>query len=389
MIQFLNIAIGRGHPFYLDGIVELLKKAGGPQIEYYEVLDISRGQSLAAWRMAKWLYRFGSNDSVIGKWYNSIRDRSEYIHDSLAMSFLGRDIRTKFLSGKTPLVVSHPVLVGILSGRVNLLYQHGEVAVPPQAMVKGARFVFVPAESSAAPFLKTGYSPQQVKVSGLCIEPELVKQSEIAFHKRLNRIFGNRPLAGAFFSSGAEPAPHMKKLIAAAESVIRHGGRVIIFAEEKGQLEKVVKKEFDRTGVPYSLVKGTNNPDLSQIQAALCLFEKRSELDQMTARYFSNFDYFVAPSHERSNWALGLGLPMFILEPAIGPFAYLNRQAILQVGVGMSLKTPVEAAGFGIRLSDLQKSGKLAEMAESGWKRHPINGFQSIADFLINKYRSS
>ena len=32
----------------------------------------------------------------------------------------------------------------------------------------------------------------------------------------------------------------------------------------------------------------------------------------MTSALFDHFDFFMAPSHERTCWAFGLGLPMFI-----------------------------------------------------------------------------
>ena len=370
MIKFLYTNIGRGHAFYLDGIVELLKKNGRVKFECHNVFEISKDPALLAWRLARWLYKVGSTDSIIGKWYNSIRDKSEYNKNGLALRLMGQDVRKWFLTDDTPLVVDHPVLVGILRGKKNLIYQHGEIAVPPQAVVSSADYVFVPLESSAAPFINAGYHKSQIIATGMCIEPDLIKQSETAYLKRLNRFKSNEPLTGAFFSSGAEPTTHVEKLILAVKSVVQSGGKAIVFAQRNGKVESALA-EFVQAG---------------SMQIVFNSFNSREQLNGLTAKFFDQFDYLVAPSHERTNWALGLGLPIFILEPTIGPFAPLNKAALHQAGVAESICSISEARGFAARLADLRKFGNLTKMAESGWKKHPINGFHFIAEFLINKY---
>ncbi len=372
MIKFLYTNIGRGHPFYLDGIVELLKQAGRLNFECHDVFEISKDPALLAWRMARWLYKIGSTDSIVGTWYNSIRNKSAYNPNSLALRIMGRDLRKWFLTDDTPLVVDHPVLAGILQGKKNLIYQHGEIAVPPQAAVRGADHVFVPIEASAEPFLNAGYRKDQIIVSGLCIESALVRQSQQAFENRLTNIRGGQPLTGSFFSSGAEPAAHVEKLILAAKAVAQSDGKAIVFAQDKAKLASELVKYLQA--------------DSRRI--VLNSYKSREQLDSLTAEFFNLFDYLVTPSHERTNWALGLGLPMFILEPLIGPFAPLNRAALLDAGVAVSLDSTRDASEFAQMLAGLRKSGKLAKMAESGWQKHPINGFQTIADFLINKYAS-
>ncbi len=372
MIKFLYTNIGRGHPFYLDGIVERLKQDSRLKYECHDVFEISKDPALLAWRMARWFYQIGSTDSIIGRWYNSIRDKSDYNKYGLTMRIMGQDLRKLFLSDDTPLVVDHPVLVGILRGKKNLIYQHGEIAVPPQAVVRGADYVFVPLESSAVPFIRSGYNQNQLIVTGLCIEPELVNQFESSFETRLKRINGNGSLTGAFFSSGAEPKSHVRKLQEAVESIVCSEYKAIVFAAKGGKVYNGLKrlvKEF-----PSNL--------------SLCTYESRAELDSQTDEHFNKFDYFVAPSHERTSWALGLGLPMFILEPPIGPFAPLNREVLHNAGVAISLDSRT-VSEFCWALPYYRTSGRLAEMAESGWKRHPINGFQVISDFLINKYAPS
>lgn len=370
MINFLYTNIGRGHPFYLDGIIEILKRQDRLKYATHDVFEISKDPALSAWRTARWLYKIGSTDSIIGKWYNAIRTKTDHNQNSFAMRVMGTDVRKNFLEDDTPLIVDHPVLVGMLKGKKNLLYQHGESAVPEQAVVTGADYVFVPLQESAVPFITAGYKEEQVIVTDLCIEPKLADISMQSFENRIKRFAGDGKLTGAFFSSGAEPNPHLEKLIEAAISVAKSGGNAIVLAQNKGKLFKGLSRIVGGMGRGIKLFS----------------FESREELDRITAELFPSFDYLVAPSHERTNWALGLGLPIFILDPAIGPFAPLNRAALLRSGTAETITSNDDAAGFANRLETLKESGKLAQMAMAGWGKHPNLGFQTIADFLINKY---
>jgi len=169
-LNFLYTNIGRGHPFYLDGIVELLTKQKQLELSISDVFESSTDISNLSWQLAKLLYKIGSTDSFVGQLYNKLRGSSEFNRQSLAMRIMGRDIEKKYHGDSTPLIVAHPVLIGLLSGRKNLLYQHGELAVPKLAIVGGAEYVFVPNERAAEPFLSSGYSNSNVIVSGLCIE---------------------------------------------------------------------------------------------------------------------------------------------------------------------------------------------------------------------------
>jgi hypothetical protein len=370
MINFLYTNIGRGHPFYLDGVVETLKRSERLKYKAQDVFEISKDPALSAWRMARWLYKIGATDSVIGKWYNSLRDKTDHNQSSFAMRVMGADLRKVFLDDETPLLVDHPVLVGMLKGKKNLLYQHGEIAVPRQSLVIGADAVFVPTKKSAGPFIEYGYDSKQVIVTGLCIEPKLAEQSDVTYENRTKRIREGVQLTGAFYSSGAEPNAHLEKLIEAAISSAKSGGRALVFAQKKGKLCSRLSRVLSLHGAAIEMF----------------VFETRKELDRITAEHFEKFDYLVSPSHERTNWSLGLGLPMFILEPAIGPFAPLNRASLIESGTAMSISSIDAAAGFGVLLNDLRSSGKLVEMANLGWKKLAISGFQTIADFLINKY---
>lgn len=374
MINFLYTNIGRGHPFYLDGIIEILRQKNLDDFKTTDVFEVSRGLSFATWKLARLLYKIGSTDSIIGKMYNRLRDKSEYDKASLAMNLMGRDVRKTYISDDTRLVVAHPVLVGMLKDRLSLFYQHGEIAVPKQAVVRGAEYIFVPIEQCRPPFLLSGYSKEQLIVTGLCIEPELVELAQSAYENRMKRLTGNEPLTGAFFSSGAEPTPHIEKINAAVISLFQNGGRAFVFASENGKLRKSLSHKLKRINARESVI--------------LCTYKNREELNHLTAANFKQFDYFVSPSHERTNWALGLGLPMFILEPSIGPFAPLNRAALLESEVAISIDSSKAASVLPEWLIELRTSGKIARMAENGYNRYPVKGFETIADFLINKFPS-
>ena len=94
------------------------------------------------------------------------------------------------------------------------------------------------------------------------------------------------------------------------------------------------------------------------------------------------FDFVVAPPHERSNWALGLGLPMFLLMPTIGPYAPLNLQILLKHGVADVLENDAAARELGEITRQLRQGGQMTDMAKAGWGRLAINGFDCIAEFL-------
>ena len=384
-LNFLYTNIGRGHPFYLDGIVELLKEKNRFELSISDVFESSRGISNLSWRLAKSLYKIGSTDSIVGQLYNRLRDSSEYHRQGAAMNIMGRDIKKKYADDSVPLIVAHPVLVGLLSGRKNLLYQHGELAVPKQAVVGGAEYVFVPNERAAEPFIEGGYSNSSIIVSGLCIEPCLQKQAEQAFENRTSRIENSESLTGAFFSSGAEPRPHIKKLVLAAASAVEQGHSAILFARKNGKFAREIEREFEHRDLGYVTINDSSQNIEDECGSILCLYSRRETETELTCRFFEKLDFFVAPSHERTNWALGLGLPMFILEPAIGPFSPLNQEILLESGVAESLNSTEDSNRFGNTLNELKKSRKLQQMSESGWRKQPITGFQAIADFLVNK----
>lgn len=336
-----------------------------------------------AWKAVRLLYRKGASEGIAGKVYARIRHGADYNRPSLMLSILGKHIRRTLMDDPDVAAVAHPVLVAILKGRPGLVYQHGELAAPAEAVVRGADYVLVPTDQAADVFVKGGYGADHVMVTGLCIENALVKRAEDHFEQRLRRINGLQPLTGAFFSSGAEPKAHVAKLVAVATQAVLSGGRAIIVARQFGRLARTATLAFDRLNIPFTRITSAD-PIPTQFPAVLLVeYSSRREMDLFTAKLFDSFDYFVAPSHERTNWALGLGIPMFVVGPTFGPFSPLNLQIMIQAGVANILDSR-HLSHFGRRLKDLRQCGILSEMAQNGWNRYDINGFDRAADFLLN-----
>ncbi len=387
-INFLYTNIGRGHPFYLDGILEALVRRGDIILVRGEsdVFEVSRGLSRFAWQAARWMYRKGSSPGIVAALYKKLRFHTDYNRPGAILRLMGRDLRCRFSLDPNPVVVAHPTLVAILKGRQGLIYQHGEVVTPAEAVVAGASKVLAPTDEASAPFIESGYDNRDVIVTGLCIEPSLVRQAGDAVAARLKRIGGNDPLVGAFFSSGAEPRQHIEKLVRAAASATTYGGKALLFAQRDGLLANEAARGFMMKGIEFA---GIDSRELipADLPAALIVqYASRREENGFTAQLFPMFDYLVAPSHERTNWALGLGLPMFVVGPQIGPFAPLNREFLVHAGVAEQIDSNSAADAFGERLNYLRGTGKLAGMAKAGWRKYRIDGFDKIAEFLITNF---
>ncbi len=373
---------------YLDGIIEALIRSSAINLVRREidVLELSRGWSRLGWRTARYLYKRGSSGGVVGRVYRRVRADSDYNRDSVMLRMIGRDIRRHLYTDPNPVIVAHPTLVGILRGKEELLYQHGELVTPSESIVQGASYVLVPTQEAARPFREAGYAKEQVVVTGLCIEPPLLRQAADAFVARTNRYQDRGPLTGAFFSSGAEPIPHVTRLIAAAVGAVQQGMRVMLFGQDRGTFLTKAASAFSARRLDWTeLHTGAGIP--AELPAVVLIsHQNRREENILTARLFPQFDYVVGPPHERSNWALGLGLPMFLVGPDIGPFAPLNRKMLLESGVASPLEAPIDAHLFGARVNRLRAKERLAEMAAAGWGHREINGFARIAAFLVSKY---
>ncbi|MBN1212166.1 MAG: hypothetical protein JXA92_06265, partial [candidate division Zixibacteria bacterium] len=233
---------------------------------------------------------------------------------------------------------------------------------------------------------KAGYDDRSLFITGLCIEPALVKIAGDAFEERLQRFGTRGPLTGAFFSSGAEPRLHISKIAAAAVSAVHYGGRAVVFARHRGRLAEETEQYFRRNQIMLPVLDtGALFPN-ELPPAMMVTYKTRREENIFTAKLFNNFDYFVAPSHERTNWALGLGLPLFIVEPPIGPFSPLNREKLLKSGTAELLADDNQALTFGLTVNRYRQQSRLTQMAHAGRQKYDINGFDNIARYLIEKY---
>ena len=390
-IEFLYTDIGRGHPSYLDGIIEALVRRGeiGLVRGETDVFAVSSGLSKLAWRLARGLYHVGSSGGSGARLYNRLRSDADYNRPGVMLRLLGRSIARTYMSRPWPLVVAHPILVAILKGKQQLLYQHGELATPSESLVRGASRVLAPTGETARAFVESGYAPKDVVVTGLCIEPSLVRQAEDAFESRLERLRSIEERTGAFFSSGAEPKSHVRMLTSAIESIVRSGGRAILFAQRGGRFQRAAVTHFERRKLRFSVLDDREPMATRPEVISVVTFASRRELAHRTAQLFPEFDYFVAPAHERSNWALGLGLPMFIVGPQIGSFAPLNREHLISAGVAKPLETINDARDLGTEVNGRHTIDSLVEMAQVGWGRHPVNGFEKIAEFLVAQYATA
>jgi hypothetical protein len=386
-IIFLDTNIGRGHPFYISGIVDELRRRKSPiPIEVYDVFESSRGLSRFGWRAVRWVYSRGPASALASRLYASLRNSVDYTHRTPTLSLLGRDLRGRLGGTEDALVVSHPMLVGIFRNRPNLIYQHGELVAPRESIVPGASMVIVPTEDVARSFHSGGYNKHQVLVSGLCIEPELVALSKNAFESRLARMAGTGPLTGLFVSSGAEPKHHVRKIISSVASIVLANDRAIILARRGGRLAKAVLSALPRMGISVSTREFPGASPDARFECVLCTFGSHKEESALTTDWFSQLDFLVGPSHERTNWVMGLGLPMFVLTPVIGPYAPLNLRLMEESECAISIKSDSDAHGLGAALADLRKAGSLAAMARNGWGKRDVRGFARIAEFFSARF---
>lgn len=323
------------------------------------------------------MYSRGSSAGGKKSLYSKLREQNDYNRPGMMMNILGRDIRHTFHGKENPLCVAHPLLVGILKERDRVVYQHGELVVPNESIVRGNHHVLVPTGQAADAMIKGGINHSQIHVTGLCIEPWAVQSAEADVESRLIRLRGSDALTGGFFSSGAEPSAHIERLVRAAVSAVQHGGCAHLFARENGRFMSLAAQLCKVAGLDYVL-----NPENGcHAKINIWTYRSRQDIDGTTQRFFRELDYFCAPAHERVNWAMGLGLPMFVAEPSIGTFAPLNAALVESAGIAKRIGTTYEAQMFGQQLLSLQKSGELAAMAEKG-RNHNISGFSNAADFL-------
>ena len=376
IIDVLYTDIGRGHPFYLDGIVESLPASTRGDIT--NVFAATNGIPRAIWHGGKAAYRFGSSAGGENSAYSRLRKRGSYNTPGPLLRCAGQPLARRFSNRTGPLIVAHPILVALLREHPQLIYQHGELVVPPECLIQGNHLTLVPTEQVATVFRKAGLDSRNICVTGLCVEPPLASRGASMQAERQRRYAEASSLCGGFFSSWAEPRRHVTLLVAAAISAVRRGGSAFVVAKRGGRFARRLLQTFAMQGLTLS-IDTDRMPDSG---ALLQTYGDRADLNRSTYRHFTALDYFVSPAHERTNWAVGLGLPMFVVDPSIGTFAPRNRELLISHGVAEALPDSAQSEAFGLRLDALWKAGTLAKRSEAGWGQYPIAGFKTIANRL-------
>jgi|WetSurMetagenome_2_1015567.scaffolds.fasta_scaffold62111_2 hypothetical protein len=392
--------IGRGHPAYLDSVLlalDRLQAAQTPGVEdvgesgdspseredarysprfcghvlRLTVPELCTGTSGLAWKLARLCYRLGSQGGAATWLYNRLRSADAQPSD-LQLSLLGASLRRAFVGYKGICIVDHPLLAQILAPVCRVAYLHCEIAAPGLSAVPKAWRTFVPLETTRQQLLAVGCQPSAVDVTGLVVEPELVDVAEAAFRARMARLASDQPLTVGFFASGAEPRPHSSSIITGATSITRAGHKAVL-AWGTGMLKAArIQLALRRQGAVEKSVR-------------VIWARSRQAATSAVAGVFSELDVMVAAAHERTNWAVGLGLPMFALLPHIGPFARENFEFASAQGVCLPLTSQQAATELGSTLDALRRDGGLAAMARAGWGRHAINGAAVTARILVSE----
>jgi hypothetical protein len=375
-IVALYTNIGRGHPSYLDSLLSLLKQKY-PDLVSTTVFDESRGFSLFCWKSVSWLYSISGKGGIQTRFYNLVRRRSQGgSQDSLFLRILRRDLRRSFRGFEGVCLVEHPIVARALADVCRVWYVHGEIAAPAECAVKGVEKILVPLEETKEKLVSLGADEKSVLVCGLMIEPGLVDGAEEAFRRRLERIKSGRPLTVGFFTSGAYPKEHMEKIILGVRSVLESKMKAVVFCGTNLDKYKWIKAQLKDVSAQVVEDIKDDSPENDQFDLKLVTRATRQEDTQRAVELIPDLDAFVAASHERTNYAVGLGLPMFVLFPLIGTFATQNFEFAQRQGVVSSLHSLMEAKELGKTLSDLRQSGKLLRMAEKGFGLFEISGVQ-------------
>ena len=365
--------IGRGHPSYLDSVLlalDRLCKNGKDSVRCFTVPDLCAGTAGLAWRIARLGYRLGSRGGAATWLYNRLRS-PDARPSGLQLSLLGASLRRTFAGYEGICIVDHPLLAQILASVGRVAYLHCEIAAPGLSAAPEAWRTFVPLESTARKIEAFGVSRERLTVTGLVVEPELVDIAETAFQARMARLASDQPLTVGFFASGAEPRPHSSSIIAGATSVTRAGHKAVL-SWGTGMLQAAkIQLALRRQGAPEESCR-------------VIWSRSRQAATTAVAGLFGELDLMVCAAHERTNWAVGLGLPMFALLPNIGPFAAANFAFASEQGTCLPLEGIAGAAGLADTIADLRRTGRLVEMARSGWGRHAIAGAEAAARELLS-----
>jgi hypothetical protein len=377
--------IGRGHPSYLDSVVYLLKEKC-PGLVCRNIFQESKGLSLLSWKFVRWLYSISGKGGLHTRFYNFVRKRSQKgARDSLMTRILGRDLKRVYQDFSGICLVDHPIIAKSLADVCRVWYVHGEIAAPAECAVRGVEKILVPLEETKERLVAHGVEEEAVLVCGLMIEPALVESADEALQQRLKRIDSDQPLTVGFFTSGAYPKEHMEKIIAGARSVIEKKMRAIIFCGTNRDKFEWVKENLKDINV--KTVEDTEESSYQDEEFDLMLVTRktRQEDTQRAVELIPGLDAFVAASHERTNWAVGLGLPMFVLFPLIGTFAAQNFEFAQRQRVVHSVRSMGEARNLGGLLAELRQNSQLLQMAKNGFGVHNFHGIDAAVSQLVEQ----
>ncbi len=371
-IDFLSCGIGRGHPFYLLNIkLELSRLRPELEIGDQTAFAVSRGISHKLWRLAKFMYVHGSQTGPVSWLYSHLRQDRKAGDRGLAMRVLGKEIIAWASRSDAPLVVDHPLLADIchaLEGRRPLIYMHGELVASPESLTTTPDLTLVPSSDVRNSFTNAGVTASRVAVTGFCVERCWRVTGEAAYIGRISRFRNAEPLTVAFFSSGAEPIEHVRRIVSAAGAIGNAGHRCLIFARRNGMLSRTVDAKL----------KG---------RVQLYLHHSIQEEEHNLTPYCQQIDFFVAPAHERTHWALGLGLPIFTLHPNYGAFAKLNAQLLNARGVAQGLLTLSDAARIDETVRSMRETGALERMCAMGKRESgEWGGFETGAREIARRF---
>jgi hypothetical protein len=376
--------IGRGHPNYLDSVLRHIRQ-NTPEcykrIQCLSVIPESHGISKFGWHVVKILYQVGSRGGRVSAIYSGFR-KSQSVSDrsSLFMGILRRDLLRQ-LSGFTgKCLVAHPVIAAMLKERHRVFYLHGEIAAPLESAVAGLDKIYVPISETGDMMVERGVDVNSVKVTGLILEPELSDDVVSCAEARVRRINdSDMPLQIGFFISGAYPSVHVDSMIRGAVSCDAIGLKVRFFW---GTSRRQVKRLLRRLRKYFNavLIDDTGEaPAVNSDDVVVVTADDRESETISSLRYLPSLDVICAAPHERTNWAVGAGLPMIAIVPPVGTFAPQNLEYMRKMGCCKSISTREEFDRLGDMVLQMRTSGRLETMVQNGLAITSINGAQEVA----------
>ncbi|GEM_PF-2118231 len=383
-LQILYTGIGRERQFYLDGLVSALENLASnrPVIEINNAFRLSRGLSFSLWKLIDLLYRLGNQRGLAGMISRQICGRPDSLDLNPLTKALTGNIRHFYRDKAEPVVITEPLLVSPLASVSDVIYLHGNIAVPPQSIPRVASLILVPVDEARDRLVRSGIPDQVIRVTGLCIEQALVESLGIDFTKRLARIREKEKLVGAFYCSDTEPAVQVKNLTSLLNSLDISNQRGIVFCKAGGRLEKALMNSLSvRRFVPGKREERFHEA-IAKSHILAVIYNDRKQIDSFTTDLFRYFDYLVSPANERSSWAAGLGIPMFIMNSLAGPSEKSNRNFLLRQGLAVDIGENNNIASFSNLLEEYRDSGKLLDLAASGYNKLPITGFKLAAEYI-------